>query len=71
MADGALHTRVHSVLEQNPYLPGRKLYFETHQGKVVLRGKVKTYYQKQMAQEMVRTIEGVDHVENQLEVCWA
>jgi osmotically-inducible protein OsmY len=71
MADAALATRVHTVLKQNPYLPGRQLYFETDQGKVVLRGTVGTYYQKQMAQEMVRSIEGVDHIENQLEVHWS
>jgi osmotically-inducible protein OsmY len=71
MADAALQTRVHSVLRQNPYLPGRQLDFEMHQGKVVLRGTVGSWYQKQMAQEMVRSIEGVHQIENLLEVHWS
>jgi len=33
-----------------------------------LTGAVATYYQKQMAQESVRTIEGVTSVRNELEV---
>ena len=70
MAEPALQTRVDTVLKGNPYLPGRKLHFEAHQGKVVIRGTVGTYYQKQMAQELLRGIEGVDHIENQLEVSW-
>jgi len=43
---------------------------ETHAGHVVLRGVGGSYYQKQLAQEAVRTVDGVAGVENQLEVCW-
>ena len=39
--------------------------------RAIPRGKVATYFQKQMAQESLRSIEGVQHIENQLEVCWA
>ncbi len=47
----ALDNRVHHALQQSPYLSNRKLRFETQEGRVVLRGTVASYYQKQMAQE--------------------
>jgi hypothetical protein len=31
---------------------------------------VGSYYQKQMAQETLRRVAGVDQIENELEVCW-
>lgn len=66
----ALESRVHDALQQSPYLTNRKLRFEAQQGRVVLRGTVNSYYQKQMAQEALRRLEGVHHIENQLEVAW-
>lgn len=67
----SLETLVGSALMQSPYLATKNLRFETHQGRVVLLGKVNSYYQKQMAQETVRRLDGVHHVENHLEVTWA
>jgi osmotically-inducible protein OsmY len=66
----ALDNRVQDALQQSPYLSNRKLRFETQQGRVVLRGIVASYYQKQMAQEALRRLEGVHHIENHLEVAW-
>jgi osmotically-inducible protein OsmY len=37
-------------------------------GVVTLRGKVRTFYQKQMAQEIAKSIDGVSQIENHLEV---
>ncbi|HXT61066.1 MAG TPA: BON domain-containing protein [Pirellulales bacterium] len=71
MGDSQLVERVSSVLEQSPHVPHRNLRFEASQGQVVLRGVVRSYYQKQMAQEAVGNVEGVEAVENQLEVDWA
>lgn len=65
-----LEDRVLTALERNPHVAGRKLRFETNRGRVTLRGVVGTYYQKQMAQEAVRHVEGVDEIANELEVCW-
>jgi osmotically-inducible protein OsmY len=62
---------VHSAIAGNPYLAGRKLRFEAEEGRVVLQGTVSTYFQKQMAQEALRRIDGVREIENQLEVSWA
>jgi len=64
--------QVQSAILTNPYLAGRKLRFEAEPqaGRVVLQGTVGTFYQKQMAQEALRRIDGVREIENQLEVTW-
>ena len=64
-----LFEKVTSAIETSPYLSGRKLRFEADAGRVVLQGTVGTYYQKQMAQEALRRVEGVCEIENRLEVC--
>ena len=69
-AESTLHTRISSTIEASPYLKSRNLRFETHEGRVVLRGVVNSYYQKQMAQETLRRVQGIDHIENHLEVNW-
>lgn len=66
-----LADRVASALERNPFLSKRHLRCEAAEGRVVLRGVVRSYYQKQMAQEMLKGVDGVDEIENQLEVCWS
>jgi osmotically-inducible protein OsmY len=38
------------------------------EGHVMLLGTVGSYFQKQMAQEVVRTVEGVERIDNCLEV---
>jgi len=63
-----LSDKVLTALERNPYLAGRSLRFETEQGSVTLRGVVHSYFQKQMAQEALRHVEGVDQIVNELEV---
>ena len=65
-----LADRVDSALETSPYLSRHLMQFETEEGRVVLRGKVASYFQKQMAQEAVRRIDGVEAVDNLLEVSW-
>jgi hypothetical protein len=62
---------VQSAITGNPYLAGRTLRFEAEAGRVVLQGTVSTYFQKQMAQEALRRIDGIREIENQLEVSWA
>jgi osmotically-inducible protein OsmY len=70
-APSTLAERITSALETNPYLNGRTLRFETDGSRVVMQGVVKTYFQKQMAQEAIRRVDGVEQVENCLEVTWA
>lgn len=68
---GALHDRLSHVLRRHPHLRRQRLYCEAAEGRVVLRGNVGTYFQKQMAQEALRGLDGVGEIDNQLEVCWA
>jgi osmotically-inducible protein OsmY len=71
MMEMELSHRVSTALECNPYLSRHNLRFENNQGRVILRGVVGSYYQKQMAQEALRHVEGVSEISNQLEVSWA
>lgn len=59
---------VHSTLARNPYLVGRNVHAQLLRDEVVLTGVVGSYYQKQMAQESIRAIDGVNSVRNELEV---
>lgn len=71
MLDRPLEDRVLTALEQNPYVARRNLRFEAAEGRVILRGRVGSYFQKQMAQEALREVEGIDEIANELEVCWS
>ncbi len=46
----------------------RDLDCEFAEGVLVLRGRARSFYHKQLAQESVRGLEGVMHVENRIEV---
>jgi osmotically-inducible protein OsmY len=65
-----LTERLGAALTANPHLFGRKLGYETDSGTVVLKGTVNSYFQKQMAQEAIRRVDGVEQIDNQLEVNW-
>ena len=69
MINTTLHYRVFSALEENVHLRGRRLHLEADQGRVTLRGVVRSYFQKQMAQEAIRHVDGVNEITNELEVC--
>jgi len=64
----SLTDRVITALERNPYFSRRNLHCETEYGRVTLRGVVHSYFQKQMAQEAIRRIDGVREILNELEV---
>ncbi len=65
-----LHKQIQSALDQSPYICQNQVQVETSSGRVRLEGTVGTFYQKQMAQELVRRIDGVERVVNQLQVNW-
>ena len=67
----SLSERVASALAENPYSPGIELRVEEAEGSVHLHGRVTTFFEKQMAQEIVLRLDGVERVENLLEVSWA
>jgi osmotically-inducible protein OsmY len=67
-----LFDRIHEALTTNPYVPSRRqVRVETADGRVVLKGSVRSFFEKQMAQEAVRRIDGVEMIDNLLEVNWA
>jgi osmotically-inducible protein OsmY len=66
-----LFDRIRDALTTSPYVPSQDVQVEAEEGRVVLTGHVKTFFQKQMAQEAVRRIDGVQQIENLLQVNWA
>lgn len=65
-----LTEQVMHALGQHPHLARQKLRTEHVDGHVTLRGVVGSYYQKQIAQEVIRRIDGVFQIANELEVDW-
>lgn len=65
-----LNENLEVAIKKNPFFDGRNLRFESEQGKVKLSGRVATFFEKQMAQEAVLRIAGVEQIENDLEVSW-
>lgn len=55
-------------LRANPYRSVRKLAYEFENGTLSLRGQVLSYFQKQLAQESVTGIRGVERVVNEVDV---
>ena len=65
-----LMDQVRLAVHSDPRLARRNLQFEHHGRRVTVRGTVDSYYQKQLAQETLRRIDGIDEIENHLSVCW-
>lgn len=55
-------------LQASPYFPLRGIQVDYHEGALMLRGSVPSYYFKQLAQEAIRKITGVEFIINALEV---
>lgn len=68
--ENALLDRIDRALRGSSQLGRHPIELHDCGGQVVIRGRVKTFYQKQVAQELVRRIDGVQTVINQLEVHW-
>ena len=66
-----LADRISRALATSPFVPPRKVMFEETAGTIVLKGQVDSFFQKQMAQEALRRVDGVQSIENLLEVSWA
>ena len=65
-----LQDQVESALSNSPYLSRKEVRVEASDGRVRLEGIVKSFFQKQMAQELLRRVDGVEKIENQLQVNW-
>ena len=70
MTDTALVDAAQSALLSSPYVPHRLVRLEADSGRLILRGAVQSYFQKQMAKEALRTLETGHEIDNQLEVHW-
>ena len=66
-----LSERVSLALASNPYIRERAVDFEANDGHIKLHGEVRTFFQKQMVQELLRSVHGVKTIENQIHVQWA
>ncbi len=63
--------RIDRALEDHPLLKGKNVQIQRDNRRVVLEGDVTSYYDKQLVQEIVRRIDGVEEVDNRLLVDWA
>jgi osmotically-inducible protein OsmY len=55
-------------LRSNPYLALKNISCDYLNGALILRGRVENYYLKQVAQEVVARVEGLERIENQIQV---
>jgi osmotically-inducible protein OsmY len=68
----ALLQRITTAIESNPHVRSRKVRIDADNDRVVvLEGHVDSFFQKQMAQEAIRRVDGVSRIENRLTVNWA
>ena len=66
--DSGLDRQIEEALSANPYVARSDVWVEHDGGHVTLRGTVRSFFHKQMAQETVRRIDGVSRIDNCLEV---
>ncbi len=69
-SSGELLHRIDSAIKTSPHLSGHQVFCQEESGIVVLHGRVPSFFQKQMAQEALKKLEGVEKVINELEVDW-
>lgn len=67
-ADARIAAEALRRLKDSPYFTLRSITIGFHEGVLVLRGQVACYYHKQLAQEMVRHVDGVEIVVNAVDV---
>ena len=67
---GELLQRIDSAIKRSPHLASHQVFCQEESGIVVLHGKVRSFFEKQMAQEALKRLEGVERVINELEVDW-
>ncbi|MDP7377738.1 MAG: BON domain-containing protein [Pirellulaceae bacterium] len=63
--------RIDQDLANHPLMKGKNVRIQQEKRRVILEGDVDSYYDKQLLQEVVRRIKGVEEIENRLLVEWA
>ena len=66
--DALLNRKIAAALGRCSYIRNSSLRLDVSSGRVVLSGAVPSYFLKQMAQESLRSVEGVEEIQNELEV---
>ncbi len=67
-ANCSIQSRVQEALSSSVLLALRHLTVECEDDRLVISGRVATFYQKQQAQEIVRAVANGLHVVNEVEV---
>lgn len=66
-----LQQRVEHAIVHNAHLSSCKINYQADDaGKLVIAGHAQSFFAKQMAQEILRNVEGVESIENGLTVDW-
>jgi osmotically-inducible protein OsmY len=65
-----LANQVISAVVHNPHVNLNTMHIETSGDNVTINGTAQTFFEKQMAQEAIRKIDGVKVIDNHLEVVW-
>lgn len=68
--DSELVRRIHCAVDRHPHIRRGRVRFEAAEGRVLICGRVNSFYEKQMAQEAIRSVNGICSIENAIEVCW-
>ena len=63
-----VENNVRTAFADHPHLQNNRFHIRTQEGRVTLKGSVDSWYEKQMAQEALRNIDGISHIENELTV---
>lgn len=69
---GRIATCARNVLEQHPIFRGRSqlIHIEEDAGRLILEGRLPSYYLKQMLQTVLRDVDGVGQIDNRVRVDW-
>ena len=71
MFESTLFTdQVIDAVVHNPHVDLSTMHIETIGDNVTIHGTAQTFFEKQMAQEAIRKIDGVQAIDNCLEVVW-
>lgn len=68
LANQPLAQQVYDAIFHNPHLNHRRMHVKAKEGRITLNGSVESFFEKQIAQEALRNIDGVQLIDNQLEV---
>lgn len=67
-----LQNQVESAIRNSSHLSSRTLRYEAAEdGNITLHGTVASYFEKQLAQETIREVDGVGQIDNRIQVSWA